>query len=111
MYAVHEHGLWEGSVHGWSERLSRPKGDLRSVCVWNGEVWISSASEGLCHLQGDALVSVKDNQRPRRMESRGELLLVHDDKVTTSADGARYGAWKLDKLEALFASCRRPHWV
>lgn len=110
MYAVHEGGLWEGSVHGWSERIRR-RGDFLSVAKWRDQVWVGTESEGLCHLEGDQLVSVKDNQSPRMMDARDKLLLCQSEKVAGTADGVKYRAFKERHIAGLWDKQGPPHWL
>ena len=103
MYAVHETGFWAGNVDGCSLRVPARRGRILSVCKWKDRVWVGTREQGLCRLEGDELVSVKDNQAPERMDSRGSLLLLQGDKVAGTEDGERYQAWKADGLANLWS--------
>lgn len=111
MYAIHEGGLWEGSVSGWAPRLSTRDNDLLSVSVWRDRVWVASRSRGLCTLDGAGLTVVKDNQMPGGMDARGALLMTQHDKVAGTSDGTNFQAWKLEGLADLWAQQRAPHWL
>lgn len=110
MYAVHEDGLWEGSVDGWKQRFGAAKGDLLAVCAWRDRIWVTSQTLGLCSLDGTQLSTVKDNQMSHAMDPRGDLLLVQPDKVGCTADGATFKALKQASFDGLWEQEPPPHW-
>ena len=103
MYAVHEDGLWEGSVHGWGRRLPTPPGTLLSVAHVDGVVVVGTLERGLCRLDGGALVPLVGGLSPLRLEASGTLLAVQPEavaEISTSHEATTLG---LDALARFWA--------
>ena len=112
MYAVHEGGLWQGSVNGWAPRLTADHGTLLSVAKWNDEVWVGTTDRGLCQLRGEQLVSVKGNLFPTRLDARGPALITaQSNMVAATEDGSAYRGWTLSRAAEVWAQQPEPYWL
>jgi len=108
IYAVGAGGsVLEGSSAGWGKIAEGPKlptGDgaaLRAVAWWQGELWIGGGVTGLWKRVGktNRLESVNKNITAVDFDSREELLIAEEYRITSTRDGVEFNSGAFHALE------------
>jgi hypothetical protein len=109
MYAVRDRQvLMDGSVHGWSDRVDLGQAIL-TFEPYRGDLWISAMNDGLCKLNGTALVPVKPKFKPFVLEGRLGLLASNRELIAFSETGDTFETISLDTFVQLVAG-EEPWW-
>ncbi len=94
--------IFEGSVHGWVERVWAP-GTLFDVVKWNDRVLVAARALGLLELVDDQLVTITDEMQPIELHTSpaGPLLVLTEDALLETTDLEQWKTFPIDAFKSL----------